>query len=301
MGILNTAKTSGKSSEKRISKSPDKAAPEVPIIALGKKNKNQYFFTDLGNVSKQVYEVGKNTRERSYLNMGHQGTPVKDLVGLIKLFYFLYLTGARIGEMLRDPKPKILQTFSYKGYTFVKLQRVNEKNFDKYEITGQNSRGRPIYKGIGDREILTVNIPIDDAYDKLMWDYIFDNGANLNVNFLGDFGGYGDRSRISHMISNNFRANLNDGERIHKQSGITPHMLRHMRDFNLRVNKGYEPESVMKIIGWHNEKMMRYYLLINKTLGDNLQLQMFDKHLSYLDLTHTPKFQIGDELSSLTS
>ena len=77
---------------------------------------------------------------------------------------------------------------------------MNEKNFQHYTIEGSNRIGRPIFKGDGNREIITVNIPIDEEYDNKMWSYIFDNGTNNKLDFLKVFGGYENRS-ISPILS----------------------------------------------------------------------------------------------------
>jgi hypothetical protein len=262
-------------------------------------NKNQWFFTDLSNVSRKIYEIGRATAAQAYSGKGKNR--FQDTPALVKTFYLTFELGERIGENLQTPRPRVVSVFPFKGINIVKIERVNEKNFEHYKVGAPNKIGRPTFKGVGNREVITVNIPIDEEYDNKIWSYIFDNGSSMNLDFLKVFGGYENRARLSQLIERNFRANLTDGEKIYKNAGITPHILRHMRDYNLRVNKGYPPESVQKIIGWHNEKMMHYYLMINKTLKDEEQLQFLEPRFLRMKQENIPKFRIGEGLADLSS
>ena len=252
----------------------------VMISGKAKKTyKSKFFLTNMSNISKSIYEIGKKKRGEIYLRKGKQ--QFHNYSAMVKLFYLTYLTGARIGEMIRnDPAPKA-EVIGYKGYTIVKITRQNQKNFQKSDKTK--------------REIIISNFPVDEEFEVLMWTYIFDNGTNNNLDFLASFGGYEKRSAISHLIESNFRTDLTDGEKIYKQAGISPHILRHLRDFNLRVNKGYPREVVKKLIGWHTEDMMDYYLQTTKTLRDMEQLQMLNQHFSSLEQQRIPKYKIGGD------
>ena len=72
----------------------------------------------LSNVSRKVYEIGRNTITELYAGKGKNR--FQDTPAMLKLWYLTYLLGDRIGENLREPKPKILSIFPYKGINIVK-------------------------------------------------------------------------------------------------------------------------------------------------------------------------------------
>lgn len=283
-----------------VRKSDNKNKPAASLekisgeTATKKKYKNNWYLSNLQNVSKTIFEIGKQVRLEGFETQAKNR--YANRAGLVKLFYFLYLTGSRVGEGIRPPMPKATID-DYQGRTIIKILKQNEKHFMTADKTV--------------REIMTQQIILEDEWDTQMFNYIFDDGATPNLSFLQSFQcstGLSQedydrhRKQISNLIESNFKTDLTDGTydnegklKIYKKAGIVPHILRHLRTYNLLINKGHDEKYVQSYFGWNTADMIDTYLYIKNKLREMDQLQLLDKHFNYLDQTRRPKFKIGRE------
>lgn len=250
---------------------------------MTKKYGNNLYLTDLSNISKEIYQIGLR-RQMQLMKLKTPGNS-KNPTNLTKLFYLTYQTGARIGELIRDPYPK-MTVANYKKWTIMHVDKINEKHWKEKkhldQITGKIDRyGNNIKKTDFEnsvREWMPQNIPIDDVSDKLMWDFITDDGGSLNNTWLKDYT-YSQRQSLHHRFAYSFRARLTDGS-ITKVRGITPHILRHLRAYNLLFNKGYEMSFIQAFFGWTKAQMLTdHYVYIKNALKNREQMQILERML----------------------
>ena len=195
-----------------------------------RKNRNGWWLVDLSDISKTILEAGKAYRQELLM---HQRRRCDNPTELVKLFYLDYLTASRIGEPLK--KPIYAKRLIMDGWTIVKTSKINEKHF--------TSTGEP--------QMMTQNLPVRTQPDKEMWDYVFEGGAygwERTFDF-SPLATYAQRTRITEAFKNNFKTDLTDGERIYKRAGIAPHILRHLRVYNLKFNQGYDDSLVQSFLG----------------------------------------------------
>ncbi len=215
---------------------------------------------------------------------------------LTKLFLFLYLAGARLGEALHSDRI-IAYEKVHKGRRIAYIEKINEKHFINpsfkclecgVELPSRSkmkahledyhrgsSRG---FKVLGERGKSVANLPLE-GYDAKRWDDIMrgvQDERGLGKKFA-KLGGYQAAANLSQVLKHNFRANMTDDKNIYEDHGITPHNLRHLRAYNMLINKGYPPELIQAYMGWARKDMLEHYVYIQKQLKTAGQLEMLDR------------------------
>ncbi len=221
-----------------------------------KKKKNDWFFADLSiNICQQVWDMGQAYYRKLQDPKTRPRRLSKQPVQLIKYFYFLFLTGSRLMEGIIEPRP-IIQVLDEAGFTIIKITKVNEKHF----------------RSDGSREVITSTMPILDEYEQKMWNFITDGGLLSNPEDIFKWSNWEslENSQISEMITNNFKIDLKEPEtnKVFKGIGIVPHILRHMRAYNLMVNHKIPKDLIIKWLGWDNDDMLYYYVHLESMLGE---------------------------------
>lgn len=242
---------------------------------------NNLYLSDMKDVSKSVWKIGRNFFEGRNPHVKYPGN-------LRKLFYLTYLTGSRIGELVREPYP-LLQIYELEGIHVMSVKKLNEKHFTTREPLNQNE---PVVRVGGHvlrrklnletsiRQQITQNLPIDNEYEARMWNYVTRDYTQLNTRaWLQSFGGYKSRESISHRFSRLFKANLMDEKgNAYPNHGINPHMLRHLRAYNL-VQKGYEERLIQQYFGWVSRDMLYHYTYIKRLIEDKEQREIVRRML----------------------
>ena len=116
---------------------------------------NLLWTTKLNDLSKLIYEAGLKYRDWASASKKRQ----KELANRRRLFYFLYLTAARIGETLLNPMPTI-KLSSLTGKHIVTVSRINEKHF-------------VYHTGTKERALVQEMLYVNGLHEKLMWEYVF--------------------------------------------------------------------------------------------------------------------------------
>lgn len=231
----------------------------VPI----KKHRNNWYFANLTeNISEQILAIGEeyNRRVKSG-NIKHMN---KFPIQLQRYFYFLYLTGARSSEPIF--KPLSINLENVKGHVIAKIIKVNEKH--------KNPDGSR-------HPQMTQAIPIFNSAEQRMWNFITDGGSELNTEHIFQFEGWKSTTKmnLSGLIKTNFKTDLRDPitRRVHKDTGITPHILRHMRVYNVLVNYKVPETYAVMFFGWNDSKMLYYYAHLQETVSFRNQVEMLEK------------------------
>ena len=81
---------------------------------------------------------------------------------------------------------------------------------------------------------------------------------------------------MSAVIKRHFKTTLTDGENTDYQ-GITPHILRHLRFYNVKINKGYPDDLIQSYFGWTSKDMFEHYLYIDKQVRSVEQRQILER------------------------
>jgi hypothetical protein len=225
---------------------------EVPYYKPLRKNSNNWYFANLDELAcKQVWEAGQAYYARVRDNKIRHS--FSHPVELTKYFYMLWLTGARLRELLLQPSPAI--SFQHMdGGTQVIMSHVNEKHKQPN----------------GERDVIDAEMPLFDEWEQKMWLFITDGVTVLNTDDIFKFSKWGsiEKSNLSHLIKTNFKLDLRDpNKRLHHEQGITPHILRHMRMFNVVLQHNVRPELAIKWFGWNNIEMVYYYAHIRQLLS----------------------------------
>lgn len=228
-----------------------------------RKNMNNWYFSDLArNVSEQVLEMGEAYNARLKAGGRHLNShPIQ----LIRYVYFLYLSGGRLMEPLSgECPPRISLLSNAEGKVYIEVEKANEKH--------KAPDGSP--------DKLTQVLPVFNAAEQRMWNFITDGGLLLNSDEIFEFKDWKSTTHdnLSNLIKYNFRTDLRDTTgKLHKDQGITPHILRHMRAYSVIVNYGVEPAYAIELFGWRNERMLYYYAHIRGRLKASSQLQMLKR------------------------
>jgi uncharacterized C2H2 Zn-finger protein len=79
-----------------------------------------------------------------------------------------------------------------------------------------------------------------------------------------------------------FKLSITDGKRIVENTSIVPHMLRHMRVYDLKVTHKYSNAFIQKAFGWNREMMVEYYADVRHMLGKEAMLEEMKQHRAML-------------------
>lgn len=244
-------------------KNPDRYRPE-------KKYRSLWYLADSRDICRQIWEIGQEYYKRMQ-DPGKRGRHhIANPAHFTKLFYWLYLTGARQQEAFLEPRPT-LEIVNKEGGTYIILQHVNQKH--------KQSNGA--------REIVTATIPILDIWEQKMWNFITDEGLSTNAEeiFRYDLWKSTNKANITGLVKHSFFTNLKDENgKVHKGEGIFPHMLRHTRAYNLLINHNIPKELVKLWMGWKLEDMLYYYAQIARIIQVEDQLEILKDRRLLTDL-----------------
>lgn len=230
-----------------------------------RRNANDWVFANMGvNISKQVWEIGERYHKKFREEKArHQNTHP---INLLRYWYFLYLTGSRLTEPLAiGPERPIIELLNEGGLPYVHVHKVNAKHMD--------ANGKS-------RQMMDQAIPIFNEYERDMWSTITDGGLQTNIDEIFKFKEWKSlkHDNINCLIKTNFKTDLKDPSgNLHRNAGITPHILRHMRTFNVIVNEGLHEIQVVKMFGWTNSRMIYYYAHIRTVLEMRNQVEVLKR------------------------
>ncbi|MDE1834046.1 MAG: site-specific integrase [Candidatus Micrarchaeota archaeon] len=256
----------------QASKQPKKEPRELKQI-----HHTAWWLVDLVDTDKQVYNILKKSLELT----ANPKRPFRKINDLARYFVFLYLSGARRNELfIKDPT---ITRYTKEGLTFWKIGRINEKHFE-----GRNH----------DRREWQVSVyRAWNIYERALFDYVMEGRAALTIDFVGPlilhsipqdklkFDKLSDAEKtveidmrsanITKAMAKVFRTRITDGHTVIEDGGITPHMLRHTRCYDLLMNKGLRDGQVARMIGWRDVKMVQHYAYVARAMREEEMERMY--------------------------
>lgn len=249
----------------------EKKKKEKEEQELNRKKRNQYktnwFFFDMNDIFRTIFEMINTGLRNSRISRN------KELLG--QYVAFIAVSGCRRNEpFLYSPT---VSKFIKGGETFYKITRLNEKNFSKGK-----ARRRQVFS--------PIFMPREDRYEKALFEYLLNGKSLAKLNFSplilskkdnlspDRFDGlpYEEKeallekrsAHITRIIKNTFRTKITNGHKIMEDEGVNPHILRHVRAYDLVINKGIKKEMVAKLLGWSDDKMVGYYSDIKNAMRE---------------------------------
>jgi len=248
-----------------------------------KQNRNMWYFHNTTDLSKQIWELGQGYYKRMINPESKPKHPIKNPASLVKLLYFLFLTGARQQEPFLEPFP-IVEIVQKPEWTYVVITHVNEKH------PGQ--------------KVNTVieTIPIFDEYEKKMWEWITDYGSAKDGESIFRYKAWKStrKNNITALFNKNFTTTLEDpNHKVHKNEGISPHILRHLRAYHVLIRHNVPREMAQIWFGWDNQNMIDYYSDIRNVMKVSDQEKMLERSGLLHDKEGKPKFNYKIEVPNI--
>ena len=228
-----------------------------------------------------------------------------------KYVILLYTAGARRIEPFL--MPVTVQKIDQNGNTFFKTTRSNAKHFGsthlqcticnlelnsvrKLHVHQAESGHRGFVHAAGSRKMLSPIFYTFSGFERACFEFLLQGRQSITIDFTPllpaavqktfangrptDIGklqaalpGIDKRFRM-------FKASISDGGRVIKNASIVPHMLRHLRAYDLIANHGVQPHLVQKLLGWQTDSMVFKYADISSYLNDVETLSMWQHVIS---------------------
>ncbi len=220
--------------------------------------KTAWFFEEHENIDKQIYDIVYN-----YLKQGRYS---KQQELWAKYFVTLYLGGfRRVEPFLLSPT---IEKHLINNVPFYYVIKANAKHFKRKEVIDLGN-GKKTWRGVGDRERMKVVFMPANEYEGALWNFIAPH-ERQTLDFTPLLGRRQDLSALNELsdaFSERFKARITDGKRTEENGGVTPHMLRHARAYDLHIIEGYPDYIVQKIMGWNKRDMLDWYTDIKDALN----------------------------------
>lgn len=267
--------------------------------------KTSWGFANRQNIDKSFYEMIETAMKKTPLFRNKQ------------LFFqytiLLYMAGKRRIEpflmpvtisQIEDDKLSYYEVKSalakhFDGST-VKCTECNQifKNIKEWEIHSKQENHKH-YTHYSEREYIDTYIITDNIYEHALMQYLMQGRQLMRLDFTpllpAKFRGLNpDKlmtleydssmfSGITHKFKM-FKLPITDGKRVIENAGIVPHMLRHMRVYDLKIIHNYSNAFIQKAFGWNREMMVEYYTDVRSMLGKEAMLNEIKQHKANLPL-----------------
>ncbi len=249
------------------------------------------------NIDKQIYQLlliaGKNTI--NYKN--------KQL--FFQYVLFLYLAGKRRIEPFLYPvtiTKMIIENIEF--YKVVSaVAKHYESNIKKCKIcdqilkTNKEVKDHKVitkhlnYLNIGKRRIVSHIWKPENKEEKALWEYICESKNRITIDFssllppryfkLTEKEKLKEYKKTNSNLLNGITKKFNQFKTIitngHEElnSSIVPHMLRHLRAFDLIIDHKYQDVLVQRLLDWDSHYMVYYYLDIKNMLQEKDEISQY--------------------------
>ena len=211
-----------------------------------------WFFADHKNLDKTIYAILE-----SYLNQGKYSR-FQELWA--KYFAVCYLGGFRRIEPFLS---KVVIDREVDGeMKYYHLVKTNAKHF-------KSSRKVDNHRVYGERMRLPLLFTPANKWEASMWEFVAPHQREI-LDFSPLLGGplsWRSLADISRKFSMRFRGKITNGQITEENGGVTPHMLRHARTYDLHIIEGYPDYVVQRIMGWNKRDMIDRYEDIRAALN----------------------------------
>lgn len=221
----------------------------------------------------------------------------------------LYVAGARrIEPFLR---PITIQKSDNDGNVFFKVTHVNSKHFNGSRLrcicgiefmsvrklrVHQAETQHSGYANVANRKILSAIFFTFNEYEKALLEYLLQGRTQITIDFSRLLPASVQKTFVEGVpidiakleavlpvIDKKFRmfkASITDGQRVVENGSIVPHMLRHLRAYDL-IAHGTPPHLVQRLLGWDSRDMVDRYADINGFVNDAETLAMWQTTIAH--------------------
>lgn len=192
---------------------------------------NKWMLADLKtNPCKQIWESGAEYFKEVRTNVHRHSHPNQ----LLNYMFYLYLTGARLSDPLRQPQPKIY-----------------------VELLGN-------YVKINTKRTLTL--PIMCVWEQRMWERITTGGSVSEPEQIFRFAEWNslDKRNLSKLIKSNFKLDLQKGSEFYLKRGLTSSNLFTIRLYNVLITHHVPSWKAIEWFGWKDSRPMASYPIIEQ-------------------------------------
>ena len=241
--------------------------------------KTDWLLADMRNIDKQIYDIVIDFFSRT------KAFKLKELWA--ELFVAYYVSGARRTELFIIPLS--ISKLEHEGETYYKIKKCNLKHFE-----GRKPR----------RKIETQIFKAWNQYEKALFEFLLGGKLENTIDFspLIDINSkhperkehfklaYNGRdnqldemmAQISFRFSRLFKADIvgkDNAKRVNE--GLVPHMLRHLRISNLRVEKDIPDSMCQKLFGWDDPAMVGYYSDVRRSIQEKEEIEIYKRLSQY--------------------
>lgn len=251
------------------------------------------------NIDQRIYQLLASAGKKT-LNYPHKYL-------FFQYVCLLYLAGKRRIEPFLYPVTIIKK--EEKGILFYKVTSAvakhYESNIKRCRLCGKIFKTNKSMKehkklsnhkqffNIGKRRISSHIWCCENAEEKALWEYLCEGKGRITIDFNvllpPRFHKMPEEARLKEYETTNgnflngitlkfkqFTTNITNGREV-KETNIVPHMLRHLRAYDLIVNHHYNDILVQRLLDWDNHNMVYYYLDIKDMLQEE------DEILQYIE------------------
>lgn len=166
----------------------------------------------------------------------------------------------------------------------------------------QNHEKKPNHKGYSyysTREYAETYIIVDNVYEHAMMQYLLQGRQRMILDFTPllpqkfqelDADSLMNMEYKSSLFSGitkkfkMFKMSITDGTKIIENTNIVPHMLRHMRLYDVKINHKYSNSFIQKMFSWEREEMISYYADVRHMFDKTAMLEEIRQHKAILPL-----------------
>ena len=221
--------------------------------------KTAWYFYNPAEIDKQVFDMIQNflSNTRAFRN--------KQLWS--NYAALLYLSGARSVELFL--KPPSLNKLIKNDKTYYQIHHINAKHF--------NDKRK--------REIIDIPFRAFNVYEDGLFQYLMQGRQTMKFDFTPLLSAANMRAfakedpehtdsaslrkimtTVTKRFNQMFKADITNGDIRHEHGNVTPHMLRHIRAYDLWINEGMKPQFVQKVFGWKRLSMLEYYADLSRAM-----------------------------------
>jgi integrase len=262
-----------------------------------KEYKTNWGFADKQNIDKTFFEMLQQSMENTNLFRNKQ-------------LFFQYVILLYIGGKRRiEPflMPVTISEYREEGIRYFEIKSGLAKHFG----SGRNSvmqcnachelfrtskerkahteanKTHIHYSHVGNRDYVESAFIADNSYELAMFQYLLQGRQKMIIDFTPLLPPKFQKMNLDTLLNMEFDSSLfsaitkrfrifklpiTNGSIVEENNSIVPHMLRHMRAYDMKVIHSYSNSFIQKVFGWKKEDMISYYtdILHSLKLQDQL-------------------------------
>lgn len=279
--------------------SPPPTSPKIQVKERKEYQTDWSLYNKVG-IDKTIYDVIQEFMERT------RAFRHKELWA--KYIDCLYVSGARRRELFcTNP---YIQKIIRKGRVYYKIRRTSCKHFegrklkqvgpverDEYGRRRRKSPTQELYKP--HRKMLTQIWRPRNNYEIALFEFLLDGKMETTIDFTPLLQSRSMRqekinrlqaelyegrdpiveklmSEITKKFKILFKADITNGHNRIEYGGLVPHMLRHIRAYNIRVEKHIPDYMIQRLLDWQ-EGMVDYYTDIANAMQEEEEFDLYER------------------------